>query len=931
LELVTNRGAVNPSAAYPTTPNQKRVNNLLRLSMSATAVRDEAAVAATVAGEVDAELPPPAEPMEEQQEHRLYRRPRRRQRAPSPSDDDDEDDESDDDYNDDDTPTTSASLGRVDSDDLTASPLHRHHRLADAAADASAAAESAGAGAGAATQSRPAPARPVRRPSAAAALVNRVPTPQDLAELSYRIYKKSPRRLYAEADAQGMRVWRDERVDGDVRLVLAVPAWFPKPGAPFDWSRVRGGRVSVVVVVRGTVADLVGNTKSNLQLVYGRLVDDSRLPESAHAAASALQRWMLSLVAPHPELRGGGGGQSGERVQGLAAHAVVGDGEAGEEAAPQRRQQQRPAAAASPAAARPPRGAPRGPPLSLSLDVVCTGHSLGAFVAEAATVENEPLAAAQGWTWRAVTFDGPGLPAAYADAALARRGGGAAARSYWRRAIRRYLAAPNPINMLYPQTGGIGSVTHVLVPFEQTWSHVARCVAADAARVLGWAVAGTVGADALGRWRRRRRDAQAAAEAAAAANGGEQEGGGVGEERQEEDAMDVDGGGGGPTAHNNNIDGGNGNGNGGGGANATNTLLQGAAAVAAAQLRRAGAGAAVPVLGPLAAWALGAAGLAAVPECLAAVLGVEVDELLTQHGLGSIRPCFDPDTGELRPELARPMRSWPHLGASGRVVALSACRQVAAWTLPSPLCPGNVGVVHVGSRSRMVEARCRRLAGYVPLAAGEGHEALDREDEEAEAEAAAAAAAAIADGRKQQKQAPPMAALPTAAAPAPTAVVAAAPPPAFHADAATGPLYSAAEAATAAGDEGTAGWGGTTMTAATGATAPAGATGRCLLLELPPGPELDAAVATPLATAVTVAAAEALRRRARDQFQVPGAGLHLPGVSSRTRAQVGAAQQQAAAAAAAAQASAARRRQQQQLQGQPRPGGGNLTFGPAFA
>jgi hypothetical protein len=781
-----------------------------------------------------------------------------------------------------DTPTTTASasssLPDDDHDDArgpqTASPRHLRHRAAAAAADADA---DAGA-------SSP-PHQPPRRRRRRRPLVNRVPTPQDLAELSFRVYKKSPRRLYAEADAQGMRVWRDERVDGDVRIVLAVPAWFPLQGnASFDWTRVAGGRVSVVAVVRGTCPDIIGNTKSNLELLYSRLVDDGRLPDAAHAAAAALQRWLLALVAPHPEL--GGGGEGGALEEGGAA----------------------------------------APPL-LSLDVTCTGHSLGAFIAEAACIENDPFAAARGWSWRAVTFDGPGLPQPYADAALARRGGGAAARAHWRASIRRYLAAPNPINMIYPQTS-LGAVTHVLVPFEQTWSHVARCVVADAARVLGWAVAATVGVDAFGRWRQRRRQSAAAAAGEAGAEGG---GGGPQAEGEEDGEEDDEA----AAAGNNNNSNNNSNSNNNGG-NGRSALLQGAAAVAAAQLRRAGAGATIPVLGPLAAWAMGAAGLAAIPECIAAALGVEVEELLTQHGLGSMRPSFDPDTGELRPERARPMRSWPHLGARGQVVLLSACAQVAAWTLPSPLCPSNVGVVHLGSRSRMVEARCRRLAGYVPLDADAegGFEALDREDEEREAaEAAAAAAAAEAKARAAARggQGEPDAAMAMEALPAAAAAAEAAPQPQpqpqqqqqHQDDDAAGPLYSAAEAAAAAAE-------GSATSFGAGGTLPPPP----LLQELPPGPELDAAVATPLRTAVTVAAAEALRLRPqRDPaFQAPPIA---PGLASRARQ----------AQLLAAQAAAARRRQlQRQQQQQPSAagaggraggaggGGGQRQLpGPAFA
>jgi len=45
-------------------------------------------------------------------------------------------------------------------------------------------------------------------------LCNRIPTPQDLMELSHRIYKAS-RSLYNEADSQGMRVFRDELMEGE--------------------------------------------------------------------------------------------------------------------------------------------------------------------------------------------------------------------------------------------------------------------------------------------------------------------------------------------------------------------------------------------------------------------------------------------------------------------------------------------------------------------------------------------------------------------------------------------------------------------------------------------------------------------------------------------------------------------------------------------
>jgi hypothetical protein len=101
--------------------------------------------------------------------------------------------------------------------------------------------------------------------------IDRAPTPQELLELSHRVYKHS-RRLYSEADAQGLRVYHDERLDGsDVRIVMLVPSWFPRPHVSFDsvLPRLRGDTVSVAIVVRGTVRDLVGNTIANLQVRGG--------------------------------------------------------------------------------------------------------------------------------------------------------------------------------------------------------------------------------------------------------------------------------------------------------------------------------------------------------------------------------------------------------------------------------------------------------------------------------------------------------------------------------------------------------------------------------------------------------------------------------------------------------------------------------------
>jgi hypothetical protein len=55
------------------------------------------------------------------------------------------------------------------------------------------------------------------------------------------------------ACVQGMRVYHDELIVGDVRLVMLVPSWFPKAHVTFDWQRVQGDSVSVVFVIRGTM------------------------------------------------------------------------------------------------------------------------------------------------------------------------------------------------------------------------------------------------------------------------------------------------------------------------------------------------------------------------------------------------------------------------------------------------------------------------------------------------------------------------------------------------------------------------------------------------------------------------------------------------------------------------------------------------------
>lgn len=76
-------------------------------------------------------------------------------------------------------------------------------------------------------------------------------------------------------------------------------------------------------------------------------------------------------------------------------------------------------------------------------------------------------------------------------------------------------------------------------------------------------------------------------------------------------------------------------------------------------LRRSGLGTFAAVLG---GFLFGHGGVWGVMECLAGVLGVEVEELICQHALGPMRQCFDPHTGELKARYCRKMASWPHLG-----------------------------------------------------------------------------------------------------------------------------------------------------------------------------------------------------------------------------------------------------------------------------
>lgn len=65
---------------------------------------------------------------------------------------------------------------------------------------------------------------------------------------------------YIIGSLQGLRVFMDELLVGDVRLVMLVPQWFPKAHVTFDWQRLQGERVSIVFVLRGTMQVSSRNT-----------------------------------------------------------------------------------------------------------------------------------------------------------------------------------------------------------------------------------------------------------------------------------------------------------------------------------------------------------------------------------------------------------------------------------------------------------------------------------------------------------------------------------------------------------------------------------------------------------------------------------------------------------------------------------------------
>eukprot|EP00879_Flechtneria_rotunda_P005162 GHRR01005444.1.p1 GENE.GHRR01005444.1~~GHRR01005444.1.p1 ORF type:complete len:797 (+),score=305.13 GHRR01005444.1:841-3231(+) len=514
--------------------------------------------------------------------------------------------------------------------------------------------------------------------------------------------------------------------------------------------------------------DLVGNTKANMQLLYNKLMDGQHIPDVAADCTKVAQAWLQEIFLRRPELDAANNASS----SGGSNHLW----------------QQQP-----------------------QLDVHVTGHSLGGLLAEVVTVESCSFAAAHGITWRCTSFESPGLPELYHSAALRQ-----APKLYWDSIMTSYLAAPNAINMLYQH---LGSVVHVVVPWEQTWSHVAKCVGADIARVTAWAIVGgmvvstmqrlpvlaapvrqqadneelqgprilTGAPTGLGlrlplpiRQQQQGRGAVPGALAAqqcnvqaaplasvdqissatapaaalagpavpemftvAAANGGFWllshisggmcPSGGVAQSIFQAAVAAAMSAATGPTSGTSSRQYSNAASIAITAAAPTSGLVQTAAAAGEAAAsaggatllqhvaRRTGLGVLFNTMG---GWLFGRGGIWGVMECLAGVLGVEVEELIAQHALSLMRQCFDPHTGDLKQRYRRDMASWPHLGNERGEVLLTAAKQVAKWTLPSFVCHDNMGIANVLSRTAMVEARCARLAGYVVQADIQGKDVL---------------------------------------------------------------------------------------------------------------------------------------------------------------------------------------------------------------
>lgn len=234
-----------------------------------------------------------------------------------------------------------------------------------------------------------------------------------------------------------------------------------------------------------------------------------------------------------------------------------------------------------------------------NVQVYITGHSLGGVVAETAAVKCVLSNITAGMRLHCLSFESTGLQPHVFKEALAKHN-----MAYWEQIINGYLATPNPINTLLHH---LGTTIHVLTPWSNTAGHMFKCFIASGARVaagVGLGVGVVAAGAALA--------APAAATAAASATAG---------------------------------------------AAAAAAAAEGAAAAAGAATAAAGAAASGAAATGMSAAA--AAGWA-MTSAIAAGLGVSAHDVLLQHKLKAMGQCFNPATGELKPECCCVMHTWPH-------------------------------------------------------------------------------------------------------------------------------------------------------------------------------------------------------------------------------------------------------------------------------
>lgn len=405
--------------------------------------------------------------------------------------------------------------------------------------------------------------RPSQRAGPTIQLKNLVPTPYDEICLASSAYDDG-HKMDGTLHSKGFKICQSF-VDHDTGLKVVMYAihWFPEPQAAsiFPYHGLVDDDVTVGFVFRGTDPNLLGNVKADLQLVLSKFTNGSSLPLITDKAYCLVASWMAELNDINALLHA-----HGKRLR-----------------------------------------------------VHVTGHSLGGFLAEVMTVLFSQQAALQNQAWTCRTFDSPGLPPTYVQQALS-----ISPPDHWKSIMTSYLAAPNPINMLYKH---IGTIYHVMVPFPKTVNHAVKCVVADVARVTAWVMA-------------------------------------------------------------------------------LNVVM---GSTAAAQATSVGGKIRSAALGGL-TWA--SAG--GVVKQLALALGVEVWELVDQHQLIHMFPCFQRRApGELLGEYCRPMKAWPEYGELLQALDESL-KMVGKWLLPSFVCQDNLGFANLHDRQGMIMRRCLKIPGYVP-------------------------------------------------------------------------------------------------------------------------------------------------------------------------------------------------------------------------